>query len=175
MPYSCDDIKIILNFDDEESIDKESFSQHIANCRRCNDLCSPEPEIETMLSAAFAPAAPAGFADEIMGRLSAIESRRGLVSWLEDRLSYIFAGMLLAICAVIVMGWSYFIGAFSGIDIQSMVSGVAEIASRARLQEISLSDFETYIQKTPIILFTLTSAVMVVWIFSIFEIEKSLK
>jgi hypothetical protein len=175
MPYDCDDIRFILNSDDERSVDEEQFSRHLEGCRQCAVLCDPGSDIEGMLNAAFASAAPGGSYDEIMDRLPVVEPGNRLVLWLENHAAYIAAGMISAAIAVLILKWSYFVSVFSGIDIGGIAGSAVELAGRFRPYELNLAAFSAYLQKTPIIFFTLVSAAMVVWIFSIFEIEKSLK
>jgi len=173
MPYRCEDIQHILNFDFDDPVCGESFFRHLESCSTCRDSCELEPELEDLLQISLPKAAPIFLTDEVMAKIR-IDEKDLLPSRLIDKYLPISAASLLAIITVIIIGrWNEFAVAFSSIKPGSVLNEIVSLWHSVGLPETNLSELISAIVNSPVVLLCLIAATALLWAYSILEFEKS--
>lgn len=173
MPYSCEDIRHILNYDYDDPVCEDSFSKHLESCNICRDLCRLEPELENLLRMSLPKAAPASLADQVAAKIS-INEKKPILSSMVDK--FLAAGTIwvMGITIAIIIGkWSELTAAFSSIEPGSIVNRIILFWHSMKPAEIELGQLLSGVINSPVVLIGLIGATALIWACSILEFEKS--
>lgn len=173
MPYSCEDIQHILNYDLDDPICEKSFSRHLENCRTCRNLCELEPELEDLLQMSLPKAVPISLADEVTAKISIYEKIPILNRMIDKFLAVGAVSVVAIIMAIIIGKWGELTTVFSSIRPGSIVNRIVLFWHSVEPPEIGLSQLISDVINSPVVLMGLIGATALLWAYSILEFEKS--
>jgi hypothetical protein len=173
MQYDCQDISRILNSDAEDSIDCDLFSDHMANCKACGDLCQLESEFEESLTFSLPKAAPPSLFDDVMSKVRIDESKSGTGHLIERSLPYIGTAIFCAISVVGISKWNEIKILLSSMKLASLQNRALELFRYIDLPDISVSGILSYVGENPLILSVLIAVTVLLWAYSILELERA--
>lgn len=173
MQYDCQDIRRILNSDVEDSINCDVFTDHIVNCKACKDLCELESEFQESLTFSLPKAAPPSLFDDVMSKVRIDESKSWTGHLIERSLPYIGAAIFCAISIVGISKWSEIKILFSSIRLAPLGNKALELFRYIDLPDISISDILSYVGENPLILSVLIAVTVLLWAYSILELERA--
>ncbi len=173
MPYSCEDIRRMLNSESDEPVCEQSFSRHLERCSICRNMCELEPELEGLLQTSLPRAVQFPLTDKVMAEIR-VDEKNLSPSRLIDKYLPVGAVSLLAIMTAIIIGrWNEFTALFSSIKSRSFMSRITSFWQSIELPEMNLSEYISAIVNSPIVLLSLIAVTVLLWAYSILEFEKS--
>lgn len=175
MPLGCDDIRSILEGDFEEQIDTVAFERHLESCSRCAELYRLESDLEDALRLALPDPAPADLFSVLKKRLESIESINRLSKWPVFAMAIMTPVTLAVILFFAMKNIGVVMGSFPGFRPGEVIGRILDFTGRVNMPHFNLTQIEGYVSGAPLLAFTILAAAGAIFIFSVLELEKTLK